>query len=296
MILEKVYDELMAQIEDLKKAVTGGGSGTKNYNELDNRPYINSKLLTGNKNSKQIGVAEYITAEDYADLESPSEHEIYFVSDRPEVAAWGFTKSTAQIHWTEGDNTYTATVSAAIGAEGEFYKSIISAAVDDETVSIESSALEHSPVNAVVMTISCDEPEAITASSLQFMFSFEAETGQRQIIHNGMRYGTKFDVLEYTEHSSAGDTSYELAHPITDYDLIMFQHHYTGGGGNGWNAAGTFPVEALMKDRTGYNMTIWVDGGNNDRAMQIQFVDTTHYKITNAGSSNSLCGVYGIKF
>lgn len=190
MILEKVYDELMAQIEDLKKAVSGGGSGTKNYNDLDNRPYINSKLLTGNKNSKQIGVAEYITAENYAALESPSEHEIYFVSDRPAAVAWGFTKPTAQIHWTEGDNTYTATVSAAIGAEGEFYKSIISATVDDDAVSIESSALEHSPVHAVVLSISCDDPEAITATGLDFMFSFAAETGQRRIIHNGMEYGT----------------------------------------------------------------------------------------------------------
>jgi len=36
----------------------GGGGGTDNYNELNNRPQINSTTLTGNKSASDLGLAE----------------------------------------------------------------------------------------------------------------------------------------------------------------------------------------------------------------------------------------------
>lgn len=36
----------------------GGGGGTTNYNELNNRPQINSTTLTGNKSASDLGLAE----------------------------------------------------------------------------------------------------------------------------------------------------------------------------------------------------------------------------------------------
>lgn len=65
MILEKVYDELMAQIEDLKKAVAGG-TGSKDYDKLDNRPKVNNITLTGNKKSSDLKIAYSMTEAEYA--------------------------------------------------------------------------------------------------------------------------------------------------------------------------------------------------------------------------------------
>lgn len=294
----RYVDELQGQIDQLRRIIKGGElGGTKNYNELENRPYINGKLLTGNKNSKQIGVAEYITAEDYADLTNPSEHEIYFVSDRPEVVAWGFTKPTAQINWTEGDNTYTATVSAAIGEEGEFYKSIISATVDDESVTIESSELEHSPVHAVVLSISCDDPEAITATGLDFMFSFAAETGQRQIIHNGMQYGSKFDVL-YSSVVSSGNTDLVLSKNLSDYDFVCAGFYYTAGDGNSYNVGSLIPIDVISNpnDHSGFDCTFYQVGGRNDRWVQLKYKDDNTLTLNNISGSTALNRIFGVKF
>jgi len=36
----------------------GGGGGTDNYNELENRPQVNSVTLTGNKSASDLGLAE----------------------------------------------------------------------------------------------------------------------------------------------------------------------------------------------------------------------------------------------
>ena len=36
----------------------GGGGGTTNYNELSNRPQIESNTLTGNKSASDLGLAE----------------------------------------------------------------------------------------------------------------------------------------------------------------------------------------------------------------------------------------------
>jgi hypothetical protein len=35
----------------------GGGGGTNNYNELSNRPQINSTTLSGNKSAHDLGLA-----------------------------------------------------------------------------------------------------------------------------------------------------------------------------------------------------------------------------------------------
>ena len=42
----------------------GGGSGTTNYNELDNKPQINSVTLSGNKSSSDLGLQDAISSED----------------------------------------------------------------------------------------------------------------------------------------------------------------------------------------------------------------------------------------
>lgn len=41
----------------------GGGGGTDNYNELDNRPQIENITLTGNKSASDLGLATAPTIE-----------------------------------------------------------------------------------------------------------------------------------------------------------------------------------------------------------------------------------------
>lgn len=295
MILEKVYDELMAQIEDLKKAIAGGSGGTSNYNELDNRPYINSKLLTGNKNSKQIGVAEYITSEDYSDLESPSEHEIYFVSDRPEVVNWGTTYQAGWITWTEGEGEYTATVSFATGSDGVYYKSVLDASVNDAAITIESTEIEYSPTPGINLSLSCDDPGAITETSLRFTVDFAAETGAKKIIHNGMTYGSKFDVLDNTARTSTGD--YSITGNFSDYDFIGASFYTTAGSGNSYGGYGQMYIPNLAAtDHADFDGSFYIPGGRNDRWIQLKIKDDTHYTIVAMSSGVNVKGIYGIKF
>ena len=54
MIDQETY---AAAIAYAKKHSGGGGGGTTNYNELDNRPQINSTTLTGNKSASDLGLA-----------------------------------------------------------------------------------------------------------------------------------------------------------------------------------------------------------------------------------------------
>ena len=44
----------------------GGGAGTMNYNELDNKPSINGFVLVGNKTGAELGLASQSDLEDYA--------------------------------------------------------------------------------------------------------------------------------------------------------------------------------------------------------------------------------------
>ena len=44
--------------------IGGGGSGTTDYNDLDNKPKINNVTLSGNKTSSDLGLQDAISAED----------------------------------------------------------------------------------------------------------------------------------------------------------------------------------------------------------------------------------------
>ena len=54
MVDQETYAAAVAYM----KAHGGVDPGTSNYNELDNRPQINSTTLTGNKSASDLGLAE----------------------------------------------------------------------------------------------------------------------------------------------------------------------------------------------------------------------------------------------
>lgn len=52
------FNEIIAFVKSYVASHGGGGGGSTNYNELDNRPQINSTTLTGNKSASDLGLAE----------------------------------------------------------------------------------------------------------------------------------------------------------------------------------------------------------------------------------------------
>lgn len=52
-----IIGEVIAFIKAYVDSHGGGDSGTSNYNELENRPQINSTTLTGNKSASDLGLA-----------------------------------------------------------------------------------------------------------------------------------------------------------------------------------------------------------------------------------------------
>ena len=63
----------------------GGGSGTNNYNELENKPSINGFVLVGNKTGADLGLASQSDLEDYATKTYVSEAIADVVGAAPET-------------------------------------------------------------------------------------------------------------------------------------------------------------------------------------------------------------------
>lgn len=53
-----IDNETLAAAMAYARAHGGDTPGTSNYNELENRPQINSTTLTGNKSASDLGLAE----------------------------------------------------------------------------------------------------------------------------------------------------------------------------------------------------------------------------------------------
>lgn len=60
--------EILYQMVDELETSGGGGGGSTNYNELSNKPQINSHKLEGNKTAAQLGFSTVATTGSYADL------------------------------------------------------------------------------------------------------------------------------------------------------------------------------------------------------------------------------------
>ena len=72
-----------------KKLAGGGGSGTSNYNELENKPQINGNTLSGNKSAANLGLQSAINQNNKldADLLDDSESEKKLVSEN-DISNW----------------------------------------------------------------------------------------------------------------------------------------------------------------------------------------------------------------
>ena len=104
--------------------------------------------------------------------------------------------------------------------------------------------------------------------------------------------GSSFITTLDHENRTTLDTSFTLSDSITNYDLIMFQIYYTGSSDD-YTGSRIFNANDLISGD--HASKVWIDGGNNDRAVEIEIIDSTHYKIISSNGSNGIYGVYGIK-
>lgn len=94
-----------------------------------------------------------------------------------------------------------------------------------------------------------------------------------------------------TDQITSLNTPYNLSDAISDYDLILIQMYYTGGSGYPYCGQGIISPLLLSS----HNNSTWIDGGNNDRALHVQFPTTTTIQIIQSNGGNGIHGVYGIK-
>lgn len=104
----------------------------------------------------------------------------------------------------------------------------------------------------------------------------------------GARGITPLDTTERTDLN----TSFELSDSINNYDVLLINIYYTGGSGYPITGSGMFIVAGLSS----HSYQVWIDGGSNDRALEIEFTDSTHYQIISSNGGNGVHGVYGIKY
>lgn len=211
MELAKVYDELYGMIEDLKKQIgSGGGGGIEinpegaatadlekikkgtdiyglNYNKNANRPQINGNLLTGNKSSKQLNIAEEMSEAAYAALSSKNENEIYFLTENAPIFTETDTVAASGIAWSEGTDpdTYEATLSYSVVDTDT--TGVIGVTCDNDLITIGDPTYSTGSVSVPMI---CEDPTAISGD-IEFVFTLEQPAGGTKIMHGVNEYATK---------------------------------------------------------------------------------------------------------
>lgn len=186
MELRKVYDELYGMIEDLRKQIGSGGGGN-NYNKLKNRPLVNGNLLTGDKNSKQLNIAEEMTEAAYAALASKNENEIYFLTENAPIFTETDTVAASGITWSAGEDpdTYITTLSYSVVDTDT--TGVVGVTCDNKLITIGDPTYEAGSVSVPMI---CEDPTAITGD-IEFVFTLEQPAGGTKIMHGGEEYGAK---------------------------------------------------------------------------------------------------------
>ena len=204
----RYVDELQGQIDQLRRIIKGGGGGSSvvinpegaatadlekiksgdtiyglNYNKNANRPQVNSNLLTGNKTSKQLNIAESMTEAEYAALSSKNEHEIYFLQEHASVVTE--TEDNFTIEWEAySDPAYVATLSYV--PSDQDVTSITGVTCDTDSIEIVTFELDHH--GEVSVTIGCEDPSEVP-DTVEFTFTFIQPAGGTRIVKNGVDFG-----------------------------------------------------------------------------------------------------------
>ena len=306
----RYIDELQGQIDRLKKMIGGGGGGGSvvinpegaatadlekiksggiiyglNYNKNANRPQINGNLLTGNKNSKQLNIAEEMSEAAYAALASKNENEIYFLTQNAPVFTETDTVASSGITWIAGEDpdTYTATLSYSVVDTDT--TGVVSVTCDNEDIEIGDCTFSSGSVSVPMV---CADPTAITGD-IEFVFTLTQPEGTKRIVKNNKQFGGySYDIL-FT--STGTEASYELTHPYTDYDIIVAIGKYTGPTPTDSRICRMIPTFILAAGETTTN---WEIASETDY-LWFSVTDSTHF-ARGANSNVKMLQIAGIKF
>ena len=205
----RYIDELQGQIDQLRRIIKGGGGGGSivinpegsattdlekiksgdtiyglNYNKNANRPQINGNLLTGNKNSKQLNIAEEMSEAAYAALSSKNENEIYFLTENAPIFTETDTVAASGITWSAGQepDTYEATLSYSVVDTDT--TGVVGVTCDNDLITIGDPTFS---VGTVSVPMVCDDPSEITGD-IEFVYTLEQPAGKKSVYFNGKEY------------------------------------------------------------------------------------------------------------
>lgn len=284
MILEKVYDELMAQIEDLKKAVAAmGGGGTDDYDDLNNRPKVNNITLSGNKKSSDLKITYSMTEAEYAAATKNAES-IYCLQENATTFEEEDETASSYIEWSAGDPSgYVATWVYA--PSNQNFTGCTAVECDDAAITVEGFSVVEGNVQVY---LSCDDTSQI-GETVTFTYTLTQPAGSTRIMKNGVQFGGfRYDVL-FT--STGTESSYELSHPYTDYDIIVSIGKYSGATPTDSRLCRMIPTAALS---AGDSNTNWEITSEADY-LWFTVADATHF-ARGANNNIKMYQIAGIKF
>lgn len=237
--------------------VGGGGSGTTDYDDLDNKPKINNVTLSGNKSSSDLGLQDAISAE----------HPISasYVSGLARVATTG----------AYSDLTGLPTLgTAAAAAATDFATAAQGSKADAADTAISTAATGFASLDArldSMDTAISGKQGALSSTQLDAVNSGIDSTKVQQIATNTTAISGKQDTLTTAQLAAAnsGITSAGVAQIETNKTNILSAY----GGTVGKNMLNTVITEANPHDGLTFTLnadkSITVDGTNPYSSVQI---------------------------
>lgn len=177
----------------------GGGSGTTNYNELDNKPQINSVTLSGNKSSSDLGLQDAISEE--APISAS------YVSGLATVATTGAYSDLSGLPTlgTAAAAAATDFATAAQGSKADEADTAISTAATgfasldarldsmDTTISGKQGALSSTQLDAVNSGIDSTKVAQIESNKTNILLS-EQMNGKKNYFNNSLSSGSSGNI------------------------------------------------------------------------------------------------------
>ena len=275
MVLEKVYDELISLIEDLRKQISGGTGGTTDYSDLDNKPSINGITLSGYKYSDDLKIAKSMTETQYTTAQKYTQTLFCLTENEPESHTQE-TVPASNFEWTvDGDNW----VSDAYLVHEENATSItVTTTTEGITLSVTGSGEDRT----VILTSSVD-PTTLTDIVIQI--DTVNDVGSTRIMKNGVEFG-KPSIFKEIYTGDTYSASVELSDSIQNYDILMIVEKYSGQTPGDHRISGFIPVPLASIEFT-------VSG--HGWYVEQKATDNTHLSVITR-LDGFISNVYGIKF
>lgn len=268
MILEKVYDELMAQIEDLKKVVAAMSGGSDDYDDLSNQPKVNYITLTGNKKSSDLKIAYSMTEAEYAAATKYAES-IYCLQENATSFEEEDESASSYIEWSAGDPSgYVATWVYA--PSNQNFTGCTAVECDDAAITVEGFVVAEGEVQVF---LSCEDTAQI-GETVTFTYTLTQPAGSTRIMKNGVQFGGYSEKLLYS--SSEAAASVLLNAPLDEFDSVFVEGQYSSGG-QIYNTAAVFRADKLIAGNAAsvgvsqYSFMTFKKGANNST---LTFIET----------------------